>query len=136
MAKLNLKKFIGIIAYPPGSIYITASNVNPADIWGGEWEKLSGTFLWAADSERPLGSVGGETTHRLTIAEMPSHTHTMAAYRRGYEWKSDGYWAPSGPSNTYAGQHVTNATGDGEVHNNMPPYTSVNMWKRLEIFPF
>ena len=32
---VSLRKFIGLIAYPPGTIYPCASDIDPAEMWGG-----------------------------------------------------------------------------------------------------
>ena len=126
---VSLRRFIGLIAYPPGTIYTCASNIDPAEMWGGEWEKLTGTFLWAADEERPMGSTGGEKTHTLTVSEIPSHSHGFSVRGNALStaWRVD--------FQSVAGQNYsTNKAGGDQPHNNMPPYLSVNMWKRLTAF--
>ena len=33
------------LVYPVGSIYMSVNNVNPKNLFGGEWEKIEGRFL-------------------------------------------------------------------------------------------
>ena len=33
-------------------------------------------------------------------------------------------------ASSYDGQYSTEEVGNGNAHNNMPPYLAVNMWKR------
>lgn len=63
--------------YPVGSIYMSVSKVDPGMLFGGTWEQIKDTFLLAAGSTYSAGATGGEATHKLTTAEMPSHTHTF-----------------------------------------------------------
>lgn len=124
---VSLRKFIGLIAYPPGTIYTCASDIDPAEMWGGEWEKLTGTFLWAADEERPLGSIGGEVEHKLSLLELPNAIwHSVAGAVDG------GVKTIFSKGSNYGAN--TQATNMDQPHNNMPPYLSVNMWKRLTAF--
>ena len=67
--------------YPVGSIYINVSNdANPATLLGGgTWERLQdGRVLIGANSTYTAGSTGGEASHTITTAEMPSHSHAAA----------------------------------------------------------
>lgn len=57
--------------YPIGSLYISFSNVSPAENIGGQWEPIIGRFPYFSDKIE----TGGENTHTLTINEMPSHDH-------------------------------------------------------------
>ena len=45
-----------LIAYPVGSIYIAYNHTSPATLFGGTWERLENTLLWATS---PGGVIGG-----------------------------------------------------------------------------
>ena len=113
--------------YPVGSIYMSTKATNPSSFIGGTWTALTGRFLVGAGTDYPAGTTGGEATHTLTIAEMPSHTHpssipnvvqNTATGSVNYGFLGDGSYKDSGSS------------GGGAAHNNMPPYRSVYMWER------
>ena len=42
--------------YPVGSIYMSVSNTNPADLFGGTWEELTGRFLLGWSSGHAAGT--------------------------------------------------------------------------------
>lgn len=135
-------------AYPVGAIYLSVTDVDPAALFGGTWERISqGRFLigaganaanttdywgsYAAGAENfPSGEMGGEVTHTLTVDEMPSHTHP-----EGLELSNTKAWGLTGTgegANAVVDQGTTtSATGGGKAHNNMPPYLVVYMWKRV-----
>lgn len=135
-------------AYPVGAIYLSVTEVNPAALFGGTWERIAqGRFLigaganaanttdywgsYAAGSENfPAGEMGGEVTHALTVDEMPPHTHSERL-----EWSNTKAWGLTGTgegANAVVDQgSVTGATGGGKPHNNLPPYLVVFMWKRV-----
>jgi hypothetical protein len=115
--------------YPVGAIYVSVSSTSPATLFGGTWEQIEDTFLLASGSTYSAGSTGGEATHKLTVNEMPSHTHEIATYA------SSGTDFPSGYSYSSKGSKNKSfcvATGGGAAHNNMPPYLAVFVWKRTE----
>ena len=71
--------------YPVGSIYISVSSTSPAVLFGGVWSAFgAGRVLVGYDSGdsdfNTAEKIGGEKTHTLTTAEMPSHTHTQNAH--------------------------------------------------------
>ena len=72
------------LVYPVGSIYMSVSEVNPSDLFGGTWEAWgSGRVpvgVNSADSEfNEAEKTGGEKTHKLTESEMPQHSHSFSA---------------------------------------------------------
>lgn len=116
--------------YPVGSIYISYSHVNPGTMFGGTWTRIENAFLWACDADGDIGTTGGEKTHKLTTAEMPSHSHGAvysgnATGTKNLPWLSTSVLG-TGDKLAYS----TIATGDGAAHNNMPPYIQVSVWRR------
>lgn len=67
-----------LAAYPVGSIYTSINDADPALLFGGTWEQISGKFLLSADSSHAAGSTGGAASHKLTAAELPAHNHSLA----------------------------------------------------------
>ena len=122
--------------YPVGSIYISVNNTSPQTLFGGTWEAIQGKFLLGQSSAHIAGSTGGEETHKLTIGEMPKHTHPMYSGNAG----GDSEWTPdegdylidsvTQTKTTWWARFGMNYAGGGNAHNNMPPYLAVYMWKR------
>lgn len=97
---------------------------------------LQGRAALGFDGNHPLGQNGGETTHALTEAEMPQHSHQLQAA------KADGT-ALLPPNNMFAptrnqmyhsldsAQGRMNAstvltTGGGVAHENMMPFLTIS----------
>ena len=121
--------------YPIGSIFISINTTNPSTYFGGTWERIKGRFLLAADdSTYKIGSTGGEATHKLTINELPSHTHNASA---GQFISTSPNVTPGTLMSFDSGQYKrysmnsTSSTGGSKAHNNMPPYLVVYIWKRI-----
>lgn len=116
--------------FPVGFVLILYSHADPNTMYpGSTWERIENRFLWGCDPDGDIGTMGGEKTHTLTVAEMPSHTH------------KDGTDGTKGMAVTSGGQSAvvyydaatgrdTTATGGGQAHNNMPPYVQVSIWRR------
>ena len=133
-------------AYPVGSIYMNVNATNPADILGGgTWARIAQgrTLIGEGTSDMIFsgGSTGGESTHKLTTSEMPSHNHDVHAFvsrtnagvgsgvqlleRGGRYSDSDGSW-----EDHYGTTAGCKNTGGGSSHNNLPPYLVVYIWQR------
>ncbi|GAA4712473.1 phage tail protein [Brevibacillus fulvus] len=81
-----------------------------------------------------LGQKGGEESHRLTIMEMPQHTHTAACSTETANNKTaaSNIWAKTN-SDSYGTSAVglmsmeaVSSVGGNQPHPNMQPYTVVN----------
>ena len=79
-----VKEDVFNLIYPVGSIYMSANNVSPATLFGGEWESLENRFLVGAGSGYSAGSKGGSDsadishTHTMNHKHDMGHTHPMA----------------------------------------------------------
>ena len=117
--------------YPVGSIYeTTSSTFNPNTIWGGTWERIKDKFLLSAGDIYAGGTTGGESSHTLTVDEIPSHYHGV--YRTSSGSSAIYTFDTSGTSGNASAYAYTSNVGGGETHNNMPPYVAVYVWKRVE----
>lgn len=120
MAYINL----GQVVWPVGAIYMSSSNISPANLFGGTWKKVDDDRFWLP-SNNSL-TYGGESTHKLTIAEMPSHTHKHLM-NAALEAPSACYWMPGNAFQSRCpvlGDDVLYGEfiGGGAAHNNMPSY--------------
>lgn len=124
--------------YPVGSIYMSVNETSPASLFGGTWEQLKDRFLLGAGDSYTAGSTGGEAVHTLTEAEIPSvGIYDMNNSARRFRYL-DGIVQANTTANYAGGLTSSNQStayavtgGGGEAHNNMPPYLSVYMWKRI-----
>lgn len=138
--------------YPIGSIYLSVTAANPNTLFGGTWEQIKDKFLLSCGDIYQNGVIGGESTHQLTVDEMPSHTHIISA-SGGHEHSANYLEVRSKISNQASNNvarpntssydstgivttsngthtHTPSLTGGSTAHNNMPPYLTVYMWKR------
>lgn len=145
------------LIHPVGSVYTSTVATNPETLFGGTWERIKDTFLWCAGDSDAAGTTGGEKTHILTQAELPTIQGQITG---GSGTSSNGYGIfreasgvfretdMAGNENkgtTYAPDHqdktpwvnginayqgIKLSIGSDEPHNNMPPYLVVYAWKR------
>ena len=74
----QLYKAMMLLAHPIGSIYESTDATSPADLFGGTWEQIKDRVLVAAGDNFGAGTTGGNANHRLTIDEMPVHSHAAS----------------------------------------------------------
>ena len=121
--------------YPVGSIYISVNSVNPSSLFGGVWSAWSqGRVPVGTDTDDDdfdyVEKTGGEKTHKLTVGEMPSHRH-------GILMTTQVGSTPWGATTTFSnGESDYNPnycaySGNGLAHNNLQPYITCYMWKRI-----
>ena len=151
--------------YPVGSIYMSTVSTNPATLFGfGTWEAMPAGRVLLAQGKSSwgttynAGSTGGEATHRLTVGELPTHSHTgnintknlsgtfisksverdssgiVSNISTNKVGNSSGGSGNTGTEYTINASHthtiVINNIGSSQAHNNIQPYIAVYIWKR------
>ena len=123
--------------HPVGSIYMSVENTNPSTLFGGIWiDWGTGRVPVCVDTTdanfNAVEKTGGEKTHTLTVNEIPNHAHgfesggTISYIEKGVQTGS----GANCPQVT-GGGNATTATGGGQAHNNLQPYITCYMWKRV-----
>lgn len=119
--------------YPVGAIYMSVSPTSPASLFGGTWTSWgSGRVpvgINLSDSDfKTAEKTGGEKEHTLTVDEMPRHNHTISNRLSGSQSLSGDYGAYllAGTNNSWVKD-----TGGDQPHNNLQPYITCYMWKRV-----
>ena len=116
----------------------------------GIWKELNGVFTFARDENHEAGSVGGEETHALTVEELAAHGHTGMEHQAGKFATSSGFASEyknasrvnvqgaeagtGGATWQWVSMRWTDTvenSGEGQPHNNMPPYLTVYKWQRI-----
>ena len=99
-----------------------------------------------AGSGHTLGERGGESSHTLSIAELPTHTHELKATSGdgGQVVPATGLLAKAAPANPYSTPTNLGAmnaasianTGGSQAHLNMQPFLTISFCIALQgIFP-
>lgn len=131
--KKDLTDEIKKVQYHIGDIHISEKDTDPKEKLGyGEWELISeGKVIVGVDSGdsdfASSGKTGGEKNHKLTVSEMPSHSHGITVPSRIQED------AGSHTTSIWDGRKggSTSSAGGGESHNNLQPYYCAYIWKRI-----
>lgn len=105
----------------------------PAALFGGKWDidtDYAGRVLVGQGTGYPLGETGGAVTHKLTVLEIPPHSHkingqiydvqngsALQTIRLDYEVNQNL-------------DTVIQNTGEGQSFSIMQPYKVVGVWKR------
>ncbi len=127
------------VIYPVGSIYMSVNDINPSTIFKGEWEQIKDRFLLSAGDNHKNEEIVGEEAHQLVIDELPNHNHGNI-YVTGIPLTINSTGG-SGAINLQTGAGgarpqenplYTGGIGKNIAHNNMPPYLTVYIWKRVK----
>lgn len=146
-----------IEAFPIWSIIMTTNWENPNSyLWYWTWEAWWNwrAPVWVNTNEVEFNSVEKiwwAKTHTLTTAQMPSHSHSISSDWNhthtitvntswnpdwwGDSWRSywNNVWWSNSPSTSAAWSHAHTiySTWWGSAHNNLQPYITAYMWKRI-----
>lgn len=121
------------LTYPVGSVYLSVNNTNPSSLFGGTWvEFAKGRTLVGVDTTQTefntVEKTGGEKEHKLTVEEMPAHTHpsNVSAWGGGSSFTFETSTIKTGRDEN------TGSVGGDQPHNNLQPYITCYMWKRIK----
>lgn len=137
--------------YPVGKIIMDTENTNPATYLGfGTWELWgSGRVPVGVDSEdedfNTVEQTGGEKEHTLTEEELPSLSGEInLAYNKYIFENATGIVKKRGTGSVVQSIAIDGQTsydkssegfivefGGGQAHNNLQPYITCYMWKRV-----
>jgi hypothetical protein len=137
------------LIYPVGAIYLSTVETSPAILFGGTWRQIKDTFLLAAGNIYNNKETGGEATHTLTRAELPSEEGSITMHHAAIGTNINavdgcftgdsvvqGAYRQGGTllnANTVSvGKIIYSNSGQNQAHNNMPPYLVVYMWQRIQ----
>lgn len=129
MTVANILNFM----YPVGMVVTLGVATNPGTLFGvGTWTAITGKVIVGIDGTTEfltLNQTGGEKTHVLITAEIPSHNHAIAVSEDGGGY--DNSTARAGNGNGHGVHPALNypAGGDG-AHNNLQPYIVKYVWER------
>ncbi len=115
---------------PKGAIMMWSGSINNIPIGyalcdgGNGTPDLRGRFIVGYDPSdedyNAIGKTGGEKAHTMTVAEMPSHSHSyLLSTEIQDDVNHDGYDTIVHIENT---QVSTGNTGGNQAHENRPPY--------------
>lgn len=129
---------VAIQNYKVGDIYITTASGDPKERLGyGTWQRFAEgkTLVGFTDSisnsipewVKRAGSEFGEYEHKLTVEEMPRHTHNgIPIIRTNVDADLGGVDATVHKDHT-----ESTATGGDKPHNNVQPSIVVYFWRRV-----
>ena len=144
--------------HPVGSIYMSVNATNPGNIFGGTWQAWgSGRVPVGIDtgdtSFNAVEKTGGEKTHKLTANESGTTAHVHGGYlatdhfvmndnpsarnvgitdgSSGEVYYIDGQSAPEIKFRHRETTGKAEAKSAASAHNNLQPYITCYMWKRI-----
>ncbi|KMZ55785.1 phage baseplate protein [Dorea sp. D27] len=138
----NVQKLF-LLMHPVGSIVIQTAQKNPGDLFGGTWSAWGkGRVPVGLDEKQiefnAIEKAGGEKSHVLATNELPYHNHPIVNKRYATTFSTGG--TGYGPSQTSGDRSWTNISdedistafvGNNVPHNNLQPYITCYMWKRI-----
>ena len=134
----NFNEILNLLC-PVGKVEVFFDNNDHSNHLGFTWERTSigrvpvginpneEEFNW-------IGKTGGEKTHTLTRAEMPSHQHLFKFTKQintPATGNEDIYFGSARQWNMGNNNNITEPEGGDAAHNNLQPYEVMAFWKRV-----
>lgn len=111
-------------AYPIGSIHLRYDHLDPATLFGGTWQRITGRFLLGVDSSGTIGSTGGGS-----LGEQLGVTGT--AYG-GIQGQGSGEYSARIVVTEYGNENPDPSyrSLDKMGVDTLPPYVQISIWRR------
>ena len=133
---------------PIGFVKYTVDNINPSTyIPNTTWSLLSGGYFIGGvgtntdkNSNTVTFNAGvdannfnlAETSHNLSVGELPAHTHTATQTQETNASVAGLYTeSANSPTGTGIAASTSTSTGGGIAHNNIPPFYGLYAWERI-----
>ena len=128
-------------AVPSGSIVMTENECATLGLDWSVYKNAGGRFPIGAGATTDINSekrqfvVGhpdnvGEYRHRITVPEMPSHTHFLPTDTIGNSSMQTLYNTPQSDEGLNNLSRKSGASGGNIPHNNIPPYVTLNFCQK------
>lgn len=146
---INYNEILNLV-YPVGAIYMSVMNINPSTLFGGTWEAwATGRTVVGVDETQTefnaIEKMGGEKTHQLIQDELPNYkmnllsgagaNYIVKAYapeQTPVSGNARYYIKYPGVTGSNNGYDITvSSGGKNQPHNNLQPYITCYMWKRI-----
>ena len=133
------------LIYPVGAIYMSVNGTNPETFFGGRWERWgNGRVPVGVNTSNPdfnsIERLGGSVSHVHTLNSAAAMigsdwglTNTLAFAARNVGDLSSTTYTLTAPNKGKAAQrsHNTALTGTTDNSENLQPYITCYMWKRV-----
>ena len=119
---------------------MSVSPTSPASLFGGTWTQWgSGRVpigINSSDTDfNTVEKTGGEKEHTLTVDETPSHKHDIyggnTTTTNILTSSNNNGWITLLGGMAYKNDGTMTTVGNDEPHNNLQPYITCYMWKRV-----
>lgn len=136
----DLTKQLFLLMHRVGDIIFSTSDENPSTIYGGTWVAWGkGQVPVGVDSSdndfNTVEKTGGEKEHTLTVDETPSHKHDIyggnTTTTNTLSSSNNNGWITLLGGMAYKNDGTMTTVGNDEPHNNLQPYITCYMWKRI-----
>lgn len=129
-----------IVSVPVGGIIMWTKKKLPDN---DHWAVCDGTdgtpdlrdrFIVGVGKDYDYGDIGGEAKHKLTVEEMPSHSHQYTLWGQNGRVSSDDWYFTDYMEEDHKAKkdRTTKSTGGDQAHENRPPYYALYYIMRIK----
>ena len=147
------------MVYPVGSIYMSVNSTSPSTLFGGTWEQLTDTFLYATSTTADANVTTAPSGQGSKDAVVVEHNHTQASHnhvpasggsykfavttgnisagtvaRKLPDTQTNGYYFVVNDKNVTIGENGTTDSKQPTINDNGESGTDKNMPPYMKVF--